>query len=127
MLRIAGRTMRPQAGLHPSRRRWRSFGISAVALIPAMRIDSCSRHAARHEAADAQSLIAADRPDHGSPCPVRLGDDGILGHFMPLAIDANAVVAAFRFPIDVADGAAVRVGTARSLAALQTVEPLLQR
>ena len=91
---------------------------------PHRRSNRVLRHATGHEAADAQSQIALDRPDHGSSDPVRLGDDSILGT-RAIALNANAV--APLIPIHIADGAAIGIGTARPLAALQTVEPLLQR
>ena len=86
-----------------------------------VRVSARVRHAARHEATDGQSAISAYRPHDGSADAIRFGDHGVVGYVKPIAVDANAVVPAFRFPIHVADGAAVRVGTARSLPAPQTV------
>jgi hypothetical protein len=57
------------------------------------------RHAARHEAADAQSLIAAHRPDHGSADTIRFGDDGVVGYVMPFAVDPDAIMPVAGFPI----------------------------
>ena len=63
-----------------------------------------SGHAARHEAADVEPAhTVADRPDHGSSDPVRLGDDGFVRYVDPLAVDAHAIVAIAAFPIGVAD------------------------
>jgi hypothetical protein len=67
------------------------------------------------------------RPHHGAAGPVRLGDDRFVRHFPPLIFDPNAIVAVLGFPIRIGESCAVGIRAARALAALEALEPWLER
>ena len=69
-----------------------------VVLTTRENVIAVSRHAARHEAADHRPPGALDRPHHGPSGPVRLGDDGFIGHHDPFAVEPHAVMAVLRTP-----------------------------
>ena len=73
-------------------------------------------HAARHEAPDFSirmigPAIGRVGPNHSSAGAVRLGDHGIVGNIDPVILKADSIVAVLRFPINIADGKAVRERT----------------
>ena len=68
-------------------------------------------HAARHEAPDKDFAVKPQRPDHRSAGPVRFGDQGVVGNIDPVILKADSIVAALRFPINIADSKAVRERT----------------
>src|SRR6266566_3574787 len=78
-------------------------------------------HAARHEASDVDLHRTArrayiDRPYHRPASPVRFLDHGVVGNVPPLVFDADAIMAVFRFPIDICQRCPISVGATRALA-----------
>src|ERR1700742_347704 len=86
-----------------------------------------SGHAAGQETPDRQPERIPHRPDHGAAGAVRFGDHGIVGPVDPFSLEPDAVVTVPGFPIDVGDHGAVGNRAARSLPALEAVEPGLER
>src|SRR5579872_1123625 len=90
------------------------------------RINRASAHRSRHKASDGFSDRALDRPNHGTPVAVRLRDHRVVRYIDPFAVETDAIVSLFRIPIGIRNRDAVRVRAARTLAAPQGIEPLLQ-
>ena len=84
-------------------------------------------HATRQEAADGNPARAFDRPDHRSTSAIGLRDNGIIRDHNPFALDPDTVMAFLGFPIGIRDGKTVRIRATQSIAALQRIEPWLQR
>ena len=82
-------------------------------------------HSARHEASDLDGITfkLRHRPDHRSTYEIRLGDQGIIWHIDPLAIETDAIMPVLRFPIWIGDGFAICHRTARSPFAGELIEP----
>jgi hypothetical protein len=55
--------------------------------------------------------------------PYRFGDHCIIWNVDPLIIDADAVMAIFRFPIWIRNSKAINIRTAQSLAVPEAVKP----
>src|SRR4029077_15328984 len=68
-------------------------------------------HAAGHEAPDEDLAVKPQRPNHRASHPVRFGDQGVVGNIDPVIFKADSIVAALRFPINIADSKAVRERT----------------
>src|SRR6476660_5127767 len=83
-------------------------------------------HATRHEAPDNEFTARPQWPDHGSAGPVRFGDQGLVGNIDPVILKADSIVAAVRFPINIADSNAVRERTTQPLAGFECVEPSVE-
>src|SRR6266849_5032378 len=83
-------------------------------------------HAARHEATDGRAEITAQRPHHRPASPVRLGDHGIIRNIDPFVVEANAVMAVPRFPINIGKGSSIRERAAQALAGRKLVEPFIE-
>jgi hypothetical protein len=64
-------------------------------------------HAARHEAPDRDFAVNQQRPNHRASRSVRFGDQGLVGNIDPNILEADSVVAVFRFPIGVRDASAI--------------------
>src|SRR2546429_8370202 len=72
-----------------------------------VRVCSVLDHAARHEASDVDGITLkfwGHRPDHRPARPVRLGDNGIIWHIDPLAIETDAIMPVLRFPVGIGYG-----------------------
>src|SRR6267142_600636 len=69
-------------------------------------------HAAGQEAADRNPGCPFYRPHHGPAGAIWHGDDSIVGHVDPLALEPDAIMTVLRFPIDVGNGGAIGVRTA---------------
>src|SRR6516165_4996263 len=78
------------------------------------------RACAREEAADLRLPVRVHvRPDHSGPELIRLGDYCIVRHDDPLAIQAHAIVALLRIPIDIVYPEAVGERAAQPIPARQ--------
>jgi hypothetical protein len=84
-------------------------------------------HAARHEAPDRDFAVNQQRPNHRASRSVRFGDQGVVGNIDPIILEADPVVAVFRFPIGVRDALTICHRAAESSAALEIIEPLFKR
>jgi hypothetical protein len=73
--------------------------------------DHALAHAAGHEAPDKDLAVKPQRPNHRPSYPVRFGDHGVVGNVDPDILEADSIVAALWFPIDVTDSKAVRERT----------------
>src|SRR5439155_10748112 len=72
-----------------------------------VRVCSVLDHAARHEASDVDGITLkfwGHRPDHRPARPVRLGDNGIIWHIDPVAIETDAIMPVLRFPVGIGYG-----------------------
>jgi hypothetical protein len=65
-------------------------------------------------------------PHHRSARKVRSIYDSFLRNVDPLAIDAHAIVTILAFPISVIDALRICAVTARALAAVQALIPMVQ-
>ncbi len=103
---MAGKVSDDSARVQEGRRRM--FALRAVICRPTIAL----AHAARHEAPDQELAVKPHRPDHRASRPVRFGDQGVVGNIDPFILKADSIVAALRFPINIADSKAVRERTA---------------
>ncbi len=62
----------------------------------------------KHLIPDGITFSPKHRPDHRPPRPVRFCDHGIVGNINSIILKADSIVAAPRFPINIADSKAVR-------------------
>ncbi len=86
------------------------------------------RARSREEASDPCLTVRVHvRPNDRRTEFVGLGDDGVVRDKDPFAVQAHAIVALLRVPIDVLDAEAVGERTAQSLFAGELVEPCMQR
>src|SRR5438477_3376697 len=67
------------------------------------------RHATGQKAADRNPERVLDRPHHGPTGAIWHGDDGIVGHVDPLALEPDAIMTVLRFPIDVGNDGPIGV------------------
>src|SRR6476620_2961296 len=83
-------------------------------------------HAPWHEAPDRDFAVKPQRPNHRASHPVRFGDQGVVRNIDPVILKADSIVAALRFPINIADSKAVRERTTQPLAGFECVEPSVE-
>jgi hypothetical protein len=84
-------------------------------------------HAARHEAPDRDFTVKPHRPNHRASCPVRFGDQGVVGNIDPVVLEADSIVAVLGLPIRICDAFAIRHRAAKSFAAREPIEPGFKR
>src|SRR3989440_6532142 len=85
---------------------------SAASPIPEDRGEPSLRHAAGQKAADRNPERVFDRPHHGPAGAIWHGDDGIVGHVDPSALEPDAIMTVLGFPIDVGNDGAIGVRAA---------------
>jgi len=86
-----------------------------------------SGHAARDETADTRMSIDVVLPDHRPSGEVGLLDESAIWHEHPFVVYANAILSVIGFPIRFGDNVGVRIRTALSEFALQTLELRFER
>src|SRR5262249_48904401 len=86
------------------------------------------RTGTRDEAANLGIAVAVViRPHNGRAETVGLSHNGVVGHYKPLSLNADTIVALPCVPIDVLHADAVGKSAAQPFSAPKAVEPFLQR
>src|SRR3954453_13709820 len=85
-----------------------------------------SGHAARHEASRRHLAVVIHRPDHGASNAIGNGDDGIVRHIDPDAVEPHTIMTATGLPVHIGERRAIGVRATGSLATFQAIEPCFQ-